>query len=143
MDREKIAKALVKIAKELIAADTYKCPECGTKVLEQTGYCVKCKKKVKKAKDDKVASLDPTEQRGNRKIKTIASKRFGTMKYTLETWKDESNVTYFVIALRDDSIAWGYDLRKVKKAFDSINPEHPLGKVYEVLEDSGLKMTIL
>lgn len=33
----------------LTAADTFKCPTCGTKVLEQTGYCVKCKKKVKKA----------------------------------------------------------------------------------------------
>lgn len=30
------------------AAKTFKCPECGTKVLEQTGFCVKCKKKVKK-----------------------------------------------------------------------------------------------
>jgi predicted RNA-binding Zn-ribbon protein involved in translation (DUF1610 family) len=28
-------------------AKTFKCPKCGTKVLEQTAYCVKCKKKVK------------------------------------------------------------------------------------------------
>lgn len=28
-------------------AETFKCPTCGTKVLKQTGYCVKCKKKVK------------------------------------------------------------------------------------------------
>ena len=56
MDNKKIARELVQIAKELMAADTFKCPECGTKVLEQTGYCVKCKKKVKKAVDDKVAS---------------------------------------------------------------------------------------
>ena len=49
MDKQKIAKELVKLARDLIAADTFKCPECGTKVLEQTGYCVKCKKKVKKA----------------------------------------------------------------------------------------------
>ena len=27
-------------------AETFKCPECGSKVLKQTGYCVKCKKKV-------------------------------------------------------------------------------------------------
>jgi hypothetical protein len=33
-------------------AKTFKCPECGTKVLEQTAYCVKCKKKVKKASDE-------------------------------------------------------------------------------------------
>jgi predicted RNA-binding Zn-ribbon protein involved in translation (DUF1610 family) len=33
------------------AAKTFKCPECGTNVLQQTGYCVKCKKKVKQAED--------------------------------------------------------------------------------------------
>lgn len=26
---------------------TFKCPTCGSKVLKNTGYCVKCKKKVK------------------------------------------------------------------------------------------------
>jgi len=31
------------------AANTFPCPTCDTKVLEQTSYCVKCKKKVKKA----------------------------------------------------------------------------------------------
>jgi predicted RNA-binding Zn-ribbon protein involved in translation (DUF1610 family) len=25
---------------------TFKCPNCGTKVLRNTGYCLKCKKKV-------------------------------------------------------------------------------------------------
>lgn len=33
------------------AAETFACPDCGTKVLKQTGYCVKCKKKVKSAED--------------------------------------------------------------------------------------------
>jgi len=41
-----VASELVKIAKELLAAKTFPCPICGTKVLEQTKYCVKCKKKV-------------------------------------------------------------------------------------------------
>jgi predicted RNA-binding Zn-ribbon protein involved in translation (DUF1610 family) len=31
-------------------AKTFPCPNCGTKVLEQTSYCVKCKKKVKPKK---------------------------------------------------------------------------------------------
>ena len=26
---------------------TFKCPDCGAKVLEKTGYCMSCKKKVK------------------------------------------------------------------------------------------------
>ena len=53
MDSKRVAQQLVKLAKQLIAADnteTFKCPECGTKVLKNTGYCVKCKKKVKEAK---------------------------------------------------------------------------------------------
>jgi len=29
--------------------ETFECPDCGTKVMKQTGYCVKCKKKVKEA----------------------------------------------------------------------------------------------
>jgi hypothetical protein len=32
------------------AAKTFPCPKCGTKVLEQTKYCVKCKSKVKPGK---------------------------------------------------------------------------------------------
>lgn len=35
----------------MAGSKTFKCPDCGTKVLEATGYCVKCKKKVKKAAD--------------------------------------------------------------------------------------------
>ena len=30
------------------SGETFECPECGTKVLEQTGYCVKCEEKVEK-----------------------------------------------------------------------------------------------
>ena len=33
----------------MTSAETFKCPNCGTKVLENTGYCLKCKEKVKKA----------------------------------------------------------------------------------------------
>lgn len=46
---EKVASEIAKIS-SLLAADTFKCPECGSKVLDQTEYCVKCKKKVKKAR---------------------------------------------------------------------------------------------
>jgi len=49
MNKRKVANELIKLAKVLISADTFKCPECDTKVLKQTGYCVKCKKKVKEA----------------------------------------------------------------------------------------------
>ena len=52
MNRQRVAEQLVALAEVLVSADTFKCPECGTKVLEQTGYCVKCKKKVKEAAED-------------------------------------------------------------------------------------------
>lgn len=42
-----LREALMPLIKKM-AADTFECPECGTKVLENTGYCVKCKKKVEK-----------------------------------------------------------------------------------------------
>jgi len=44
------------IEKEAGKAETVECPDCGTKVLKATGYCLKCKKKVKsgdKKEDDK------------------------------------------------------------------------------------------
>jgi hypothetical protein len=47
----------------VLAAKTFKCPQCGTKVLEQTGYCVKCKKKVKKAEDENAAEEEGKEEK--------------------------------------------------------------------------------
>lgn len=55
---DKIQKVLIKAGRKDLAeeyynkiaagnSDTFPCPECGTKVLENTGYCLKCKKKVK------------------------------------------------------------------------------------------------
>jgi len=52
MNKKMIAKELLMAAKEIMAAGTFKCPDCGSKVLDQTKYCVKCKKKVKKAAAD-------------------------------------------------------------------------------------------
>ena len=50
MNRLAVAKELVEIAKLITGTTgTFKCPNCGTKVLENTGYCVKCEKKVKQA----------------------------------------------------------------------------------------------
>jgi len=43
----KIAKDVMRLAESVMSADTFKCPSCDTKVLKQTGFCVKCKKKVK------------------------------------------------------------------------------------------------
>lgn len=42
-------------------AKTFPCPKCKTNVLQQTGYCVKCKKKVKKAEDETVKEASTEE----------------------------------------------------------------------------------
>ena len=48
MNRTAVAIELVKIAKMLLSDETatFECPKCGTGVLKNTGYCVKCKEKV-------------------------------------------------------------------------------------------------
>jgi predicted RNA-binding Zn-ribbon protein involved in translation (DUF1610 family)/succinate dehydrogenase flavin-adding protein (antitoxin of CptAB toxin-antitoxin module) len=65
MKDEELSHRLASDAPDLetvLAAKTFKCPDCGTNVLQQTGYCVKCKKKVKQASEeevDKEAMLTP------------------------------------------------------------------------------------
>ena len=54
MDKKMVANELVRIAELLISSGTFECPNCGSKVLENTGYCLKCKEKVKKATLNKV-----------------------------------------------------------------------------------------
>ena len=50
MNKVAVARELVEIAKLLtVAAETFECPNCGSKVLKNTGYCLKCKEKVKEA----------------------------------------------------------------------------------------------
>lgn len=58
MNNKKIASELFEVKKLIKAGDTFKCPTCGTKVLKQTGYCLKCKKKVKEASSKKTQFLD-------------------------------------------------------------------------------------
>jgi predicted RNA-binding Zn-ribbon protein involved in translation (DUF1610 family) len=50
MNRVAVARELVEIAKLLTGTTgTFECPNCGSKVLKNTGYCLKCKEKVKEA----------------------------------------------------------------------------------------------
>jgi predicted RNA-binding Zn-ribbon protein involved in translation (DUF1610 family) len=49
MNRTEVASELIRIASMLVAdekKETFKCPKCGTGVLKNTGYCLKCKEKV-------------------------------------------------------------------------------------------------
>jgi uncharacterized Zn finger protein (UPF0148 family) len=50
--------------KEAGKADMIKCPDCGSKVLKATGYCLSCKKKIKSdKKEDKEDKEDKKEDK--------------------------------------------------------------------------------
>ena len=101
MDKKMIAKELMKVA-SLLAADTFKCPDCGSKVLDQTKYCVKCKKKVKKAGVDCIAA-------GDKRYNTMTS--VGKAKYVV-------NFHDGVSTHRDGSEFYDIALFSNKKAFN-------------------------
>jgi predicted RNA-binding Zn-ribbon protein involved in translation (DUF1610 family) len=45
MNLQDYLKNVLNVSEEKLEG-TFKCPNCGTKVLRNTGYCLKCKKKV-------------------------------------------------------------------------------------------------
>ena len=94
MNKQAVARQLIGLAKELVAAETgtFKCPECGTKVLKNTGYCVKCKKKVKEAAETfkcpdcgtKVLKQTGYCVKCKKKVKEAAVRKAGLVKRWLE-----------------------------------------------------------
>jgi len=58
---------------------TFKCPNCGTKVLKATGYCLKCKKKVKPAKKESVSRYcEIWRTQDNKWYVSLSEKEYGT-----------------------------------------------------------------
>lgn len=59
--------------KEAGKGETMKCPTCGTKVLKATGYCLKCKKKIKggdsKKDEDKDDKKEDKKKEGKKEEK--------------------------------------------------------------------------
>lgn len=55
----------------LSKAKTIPCPDCGTKVLEATGYCVKCKKSIKKTAGE---TLEASDDNWSKKATEIVKK---------------------------------------------------------------------
>jgi signal recognition particle GTPase len=47
--------------------DTFKCPDCGSKVLVNTGYCVSCKKKVEPPKGKEKKEEEPDDKEKEKK----------------------------------------------------------------------------
>lgn len=54
--------------KEAGKADMIKCPDCGSKVLKATGYCLKCKKKIK-GDDKKKEEVKKDDKKDDKKKK--------------------------------------------------------------------------
>lgn len=42
-------------------SSTFRCPNCGSKVLKKTKYCVKCKKKVSMPREEKEDKKETTQ----------------------------------------------------------------------------------
>ena len=64
--------------------ETFKCPECGTKVLKASGYCVKCKKKVGDSKKDDDDKKDKKDDKDDKKDKKDKKKKMEESKYAVE-----------------------------------------------------------
>jgi len=114
MDRHRIAERLVALAEELTAGGengTFTCPECGTKVLKNTGYCIKCKKKVEPKGGKKAAMGSRVLKRGGDGVQLLEQ------------------------TLSDDSIAFAVQVgRTVIACVDRI----AAGEVFDTLTDDNL-----
>ena len=89
MDLRTMAFAVSKMADDefngRVAAKTFPCPTCGTKVLEQTSYCVKCKKKVKPGAAKK-AGDETCEKCGKNPCACQKEEACDKEAYALSTW---------------------------------------------------------
>ena len=55
----------MRIKKTIIESETFKCPNCGSKVLKNTGYCLSCKKKVAEPEKDKAKDKKESSSKKN------------------------------------------------------------------------------
>jgi DNA-directed RNA polymerase subunit RPC12/RpoP len=129
MNSDKIAE---KIAQDLLSADTFKCPDCGTKVLEKTGFCIKCKKKVKSAHD--LVSADDLDKLNDKLLKA--------MKVADDDWKDYQD--YLTRAdkpfnkMNKSTIALGNILSDIGGKYkDSVKLEKNVNTSKEIIETAN------
>lgn len=118
MNNQKIAQELVMLARELMSADTFKCPDCGTKVLEQTGFCVKCKKKVKKAAEMAADDVPESVKKAIKEFSGIAKKKLMDIG---DAWGDISSAWVEADnAMYDDGVEMN-DFKYLKQMKDMLN----------------------
>lgn len=100
------------------AAETFECPKCGTKVLKKTGYCVKCKAKVK-PKGSKEASEKTAAQKVAEQLDEIAD--------LLESHDDPELMK---LAYEIDEVSDSLDGKKTAAALESDSDEPYMKKYF-------------
>lgn len=108
------------------AAETFKCPTCGNKVLKKTGYCVVCKKKVKpkEAGSEKKATEEKEEYRSA--TEEIVS-QIDEIAETLEKQNDPKLMKY---AYQLDLVSEVLEGKKEAKALESEADEEYMKKYF-------------
>lgn len=104
--------------KEAAKAETFECPKCGSKVLKKTGYCVKCKEKVK-PKGGKEASEKTAAQKVAEQLDEIAD--------LLESQGDPELTQ---MAFEIDQVSDGLDGQKTAAALESDSDEPYMKKYF-------------
>lgn len=77
--------------KEAGKAEMIKCPDCGSKVLKATGYCLRCKKKIKggeKKDDDKDKKEDKKDDKKEKEAAAKVAESLDEIAGLLEAQKD-------------------------------------------------------
>jgi hypothetical protein len=100
------------------ATETFECPKCGTKVLKKTGYCVKCKAKVK-PKGSKEASEKTAAQKVAEQLDEIAD--------LLESHDDPELMK---LAYEIDEVSDSLDGKKTAAALESDSDEPYMKKYF-------------
>jgi DNA-directed RNA polymerase subunit RPC12/RpoP len=106
-DEDKECECKDKDATSKEAAETFKCPYCGTKVLAKTGYCVKCKKKVKGG--DKKEEVEDKEDKKEEKKASAQKTAMETIVTSLDeiagTLENQNDAELTKIAFQIDMVS--------------------------------------
>lgn len=114
------------VEKEAGKAETIKCPDCGTKVLKATGYCLKCKKKVKggdkKEEDKKEDKKDKKEDKKDNK-KEAAEKIAESLDEIAGLLEAQNDPELLKLAYEIDKVADAIEGKKEASTLESDSDE--------------------
>jgi DNA-directed RNA polymerase subunit RPC12/RpoP len=119
--------------KEAGKADMIKCPDCGSKVLKATGYCLKCKKKIKgsekKKDEDKDDNKSDKKDDKKKKEKEAAAKVAVALDEIAGLLESQNNPELTKLAYELDRVSDVLEGRKEASTLESDSDE-PYMKQY-------------